>query len=101
MADFTNNGREDIFSVSQGRIQLLENLRDYVTTSSHLNKPEAPNILKPITGENISADVIFEWSENTPFAQSQIQVASDENFTNMIYELKDYTGLRILIPGLV
>lgn len=100
VADFTNDGRPDIFSVSSGKIQLLENMRDFTSASSILEKPLAPALTAPGNNSKATSTTILSWQENSPFALSHIQVASDEAFTNVIFDRTDYTGLQIEVSGL-
>ncbi len=100
VADFTGDGREDIVSVSYGKIQLLENMRDFSSSVAPLEKPLAPVLALPADNSKVASSTSLSWEENTPFALSHIQVAEDDAFTSIVYERKDYTGFQVELTGL-
>lgn len=100
VADFTGDGRDDIVSLSYGKIQLLENLRDFSSSLAPLEKPLAPVLALPADNSKVASATSLSWEENTPFALSNIQVAEDDAFTNIVYERREYTGFQAELTGL-
>ncbi|PTB97240.1 hypothetical protein C9994_03755 [Marivirga lumbricoides] len=100
VADFTGDNRDDIVSLSYGKIQILENLRDYPISAEPLTKPLAPILTSPIDASKVASITTLSWEENSSFALSHIQVANDEAFTNLVFERKDYSGFQLELTGL-
>lgn len=101
VGDLDNDGDVDIFSVTNGSIQILENKRSYATTTSTVQKPLAPALTAPDDSSEVPSTTMLAWEEDSPFALSHVQVAKDSDFADIIFERKEYTGLQIELSGLI
>ena len=98
--DSDNDGDIDIFSVSYGEIQVLENMRSYATAASPQLVPAAPALTEPLDGASTQNEVHFTWSENTPFPYSHLQVATDTEFNDLVFDRYNLTSLSFTVKDL-
>lgn len=100
VADLNNDGRLDIIAVTRGKLQVLENMRDYSSGAPPVSTPSAPSLAANGSQSNLIQGHNLSWSETTPAYAFDIQIASDAGFTDIVFQRKDYTGLTIAPAGL-
>jgi len=90
--DIDNDGRLDILSVAEGKIQVLHNVRDLPTGAPYTPVPEPPvlNAVRSLTsGERLS------WQDSATAYAFDIEVATEPEFENLVYQRDGYTGMSI------
>jgi len=90
--DIDNDGRLDILSVADGKIQVLRNVRDFSTGAPYTPVPTAP-MLGAV--ESIQVGEKLSWQDTGTAYAFDLEIASDPEFEDIVYQRSEYTGLSI------
>ena len=97
LLDVNNDGRLDIISVSDGVLYILENVRDIESQAPVNGLPATP----ALSGEDLlTADQTLKWNDGGNSFEYDIQVASDEEFSAIVFEYVNFTGTSLQPGGL-
>ena len=92
VGDFDNDGDTDIFLVTgDGEYHVINNLRPFDVGATPLNAPTSPTLISPINGETVSKSPTLLWNENGPTTSNHVQIATDVNFSSIVFDKSGIT----------
>ncbi|WP_319591282.1 FG-GAP-like repeat-containing protein [uncultured Draconibacterium sp.] len=92
-SDLDLDGDEDLlFFNGNDDIYIAWNKNNFIVETSPLPVPESPVLVSPISDEVVSKSPVFKWTPDGATVTVQIQVALDEDFTNLFYNNMNITA---------
>ena len=101
--DLDNDGAIDFFALSQHNkwYYVVKNLQNYDMVIAHLQVPGKPHTISPDSMQLVSRSPLFRWNQANTASTVHIQVATDNNFINLVYDKSGITADSVFRVDLV